>query len=233
MMVNLKILITSAPRSGHAWLAYYLRHTLYQSKLIDKENSLIERNNYPLMLDGIFNNAVQTTILRKPDQIIPSNGTKFLGGLGINYSQGLVMPVELDQSGVTVSGVVDEQIKQYLRWLEGLNNNLNNIIPFTFEQITETPEIVCNFFIKYFNLNDVDINDFNFNDLFNRAHIDIFQHIKVDKNYSNAMPVNEKPEIYYKIQKEMVRHNKYHFVLTKYEETLNNIKNRQIGLGYN
>lgn len=226
-MINLKILITSAPRSGHAWFAYYLKRTLYHSKLIDKGNSLIERNNYPLMLDGIFNNAVQTTVWRRPDQVIPSNGTKFLGGLGINYSQGLVMPVELDQSGVTISGVVDEQIRQYMRWAEGLNNNLNNIVPFTFEQITQDPEMVCNFFIKYFNLNDINVNDFNFDDFFNSAYIDIFQHIKVDKNYSNAMPVEEKPEVYYEIQKEMVKHNKYHFALSKYEETLNNIKHRQ------
>lgn len=228
-MNNINVIVTAPPRSGHAWFTYMLKQSLLQNSTQD---SFIERNNMQLMLYGTFNDTIQTTILRKPDEIIPSSITKIYGGLGENYTLGINMPDERP-SGFTMDGIVDAQLKQYLEWTKAINKNINKIVPFTFEQITIDIKTVCDYFIKYYNINNINASIFDIQKMMNQADTDIHQHHRTAKEYNNALPVAMKPKIYYEAKSRLEFNELYSVVTDEYAQTLINIKNRQLDLGYN
>jgi|694.fasta_scaffold152150_3 hypothetical protein len=221
-MNDIKIIVTAAPRSGHAWLTYLLNRILLSSKYASKKSN-VERNNTPLMLYGKFDNAIQTTILRKPEEIIPSNLSKLFAGFGNNYSGNIIHAHEVDNEFLNLTDMTHQQIYQYQVWLNAINRNLDRIVPFTFEQITQNPDYICKYFIEYYNLNDIILENLNFNDLLLDAKSNIKQHIKIQQNYSNAFPVNAKPEFYYESKTFLLNHEKYQEILDLYNITLNNI----------
>lgn len=221
-MVDIKIIITAAPRSGHAWFTYLLKNVLLSNTNIS-DNSSIERNNTPLMLYGKFDNTIQATILRKPEEIIPSNLTKLFAGFGNNYSGNITLKHEFDNEFLNLINMTYEQIYQYKNWTNSINQNLDKIIPFTFEQITNNPDYVCKYFIDYYKLSDIDIKNLNFNEILNQARHNVKQHIKIEKNYSNAFPVDIKPEFYYEAKNFLLQHEKYQEIQDIYNLTLNNI----------
>jgi hypothetical protein len=229
-MNNIKIIVTAPPRSGHAWFTYMLKRTLVKDPSQDYDS--IKRNNMPLMLYGTFENIIQTTILRKPDQTIPSTITKIYGGLGKNYVLGVNMPTEID-SVFTMNGLVDEESRQYLEWTKAINKNINKIVPFTFEQITLDIKNVCNYFIKYYKINDINPLTFDISKIMNEADINIHRHQKTAKEYNNALPVIKKPDVYNEAKLALQSNGWYSKLNDEYAKTLENIKNRQLDLGYN
>jgi hypothetical protein len=228
-MNNISVIVTAAPRSGHAWFTYMLKRSLLKNSTQD---SFIERNNMQLMLYGTFNDTIQTTILRKPNEIIPSSVTKIYGGLGETYTLGINMPDERP-SGFSMDGIVDAQLKQYLEWTKAINKNISKIIPFTFEQITTDIKNVCNYFIKYYNINNVNVLNFDIQKMMNEADITIHQHHRTAKEYNNALPVAMKPKVYYEAKSRLELNELYLAATDEYAQTLINIKNRQLDIGYN
>lgn len=228
-MNNINVIVTAPPRSGHAWFTYMLKRSLLKDPTQDDS---IKRNNMQLMLYGTFENTIQTTILRKPDEIIPSNTTKLYGGLGQNYVLGINMPEEA-MAIFTMDRIIDEQLKQYLEWTKAINKNIDKIVPFTFEQITLNIKNVCNYFIKYYKINDVDPLTFDIPKIMNEADRNIHQHHKISKEYNNALPVIKKPDIYNEAKAALQLNELYLKVNDEYAKTLENIKNRQLDLGYN
>jgi hypothetical protein len=228
-MNDINVIVTAPPRSGHAWFTYMLKRSLLKDP---SQDNFIKRNNLELMLYGTFENTIQTTILRKPDEIIPSNTTKLYGGLGQNYVLGINMPEEA-MAIFTMDRIIDEQSKQYLEWTKAINKNINKIVPFTFEQITLDIKNVCNYFIKYYKINDIDPLTFDIPKIMNEADINIHQHRKISKEYNNALPVIKKPDIYNKAKAALQLNELYLKVNDEYAKTLENIKNRQLELGYN
>ncbi len=221
-MSDIKIIVTAAPRSGHAWLTYLLKKVLLSSKYTSNKSN-IERNNTPLMLYGKFDNTVQTTILRKPEDIIPSNLCKLFAGFGSNYSDGVILAHEFDDEFLNLKNMTFQQIHQYEIWMNGINNNLDRLVPFTFEQITQNPEYICKYFIEYFNLNDLILENLNFDDILLDAKNNIKQHIKIQKNYSNAFPVDIKPKFYNESKEFLLEHENYKELLNLYYITLENV----------
>jgi hypothetical protein len=228
-MNNINIIVTAPPRSGHAWFTYMLKRSLLKDST---EDSLIKRNNLELMLYGTFENTLQTTILRKPDEIIPSNATKMYGGFGPNRFNGITMPHEID-GALTIEGIINGQARQYLEWTKAINKNINKIIPFTFEQITLDIKTVCNYFIKYYNIDNIDASNFDIQKMMEQADIDIHQAHKTAKEYNNALPVIKKPDIYNETKSILQSNELYLSINNEYARTLENIKNRQLDIGYN
>jgi hypothetical protein len=228
-MNNISIIVTAPPRSGHAWFTYMLKRSLLKDP---SQDNFIRRNNLELMLYGTFENTLQTTILRKPDEIIPSNATKMYGGFGSNRFDGITLPHEIDGT-LTIDAMINGQIKQYLEWMRAINKNINKIIPFTFEQVTLDIKTVCNYFIKYYNINDVDASIFDIQKMIDEANINIHQVHKTSKEYNNALPVVKKPDIYNEAKSMLQSKERYSKLNDEYSKTLENIKNRQLDLGYN
>jgi hypothetical protein len=225
-MKDIKIIVTAPPRSGHAWFTYLLKKIL--SPYFTKD-SFIERNNLELMLSGVFKDTLQTTILRKPEEIVPSNITKIFAGLGQNYTQGITMPHELENN-FTIETMTSGQLHQYIKWLDQINKNIDNLIPFTFEQVAFDSKIVCNYFIKHYNINNIDVNNINIEQLKKLAEVEIHQHHKTAKEDNNALPVNKKPKIYYEAKSIIFNDKIYSRALELYKLTEQNIKNRQLDL---
>lgn len=228
-MNNINIIVTAPPRSGHAWFTYMLKRSLLKDP---SQDNFIRRNNLELMLYGTFENTLQTTILRKPDEIIPSNATKMYGGFGSNRFNGITMPHEMD-GAFTIDAMINGQVRQYLEWTKAINKNINKVIPFTFEQVTLDIKTVCNYFIKYYNINDVDASIFDIQKMIDEANINIHQAHKTAKEYNNALPVVKKPDIYNEAKSMLQSNELYSKLNDEYSKTLENIKNKQLDLGYN
>lgn len=228
-MNDINVIVTAPPRSGHAWFTYMLKRSLLKDPTQD---DFIKRNNLELMLYGTFENTIQTTILRKPDEIIPSNATKMYGGFGSNRFNGMTMPHEMENSFV-MDAMINGQVRQYLAWTKAVNKNINKIIPFTFEQITLDIKTVCNYFIKYYNIDNVDALTFDIQEMMEQADIHIHQFHKTAKEYNNALPVIKKPDVYNEAKLLLQSNGLYSKINDEYAKTLENIKNRQLDLGYN
>jgi hypothetical protein len=228
-MNDINIIVTAPPRSGHAWFTYMLKRSLLKDP---SQDNFIRRNNLELMLYGTFENTLQTTILRKPDEIIPSNATKMYGGFGSNRFNGITMPHEMD-GAFTIDAMINGQVRQYLEWTKAINKNINKIIPFTFEQVTLDIKTVCDYFIKYYNINDVDASIFDIQKMIDEANINIHQAHKTAKEYNNALPVVKKPDIYNEAKLMLQENELYSKLNDEYAKTLENIKNRQLDLDYN
>jgi hypothetical protein len=228
-MNDINVIVTAPPRSGHAWFTYMLKRSLLKDPTQD---NFIKRNNLELMLYGTFENTIQTTILRKPDEIIPSNATKMYGGFGSNRFNGMTMPHEMENAFV-MDAMINGQVRQYLAWTKAVNKNINKIIPFTFEQITLDIKTVCNYFIKYYNIDNVDALTFDIQEMMEQADIHIHQFHKTAKEYNNALPVIKKPDVYNEAKLLLQSNGLYSKINDEYAKTLENIKNRQLDLGYN
>lgn len=200
-MEKVKVIINSSPRSGHAWLQWLLLHSLEQKNVhigdISNDDFII-RTNAPVILLGRFDGMVQTTILREPKDIIPSIITKTFGGFGNTIASSIAMPHEYNELPPK-DVFVRDQIDVYHRWASGIQMNIENLIPFTFDQVTKDPNftvetILSNFDRKYNAPNNLDLET-----LKEKAAMQISMHDKGNIGYNNAVPVDKKPDIYYEL----------------------------------
>lgn len=198
-MDKVRISINSAPRSGHAWLQSVLMNSTGRKPEIshdDVADQFIIRSNTPVMLLANFENVIQTTILRDPASIIPSIVTKTMGGLGSTTTVGVAMPHE-HMGKLELKNLITHQFSVYKRWVDGITNNIDNLMPFTFEQITTdiefcTRSILDNFDIDYYLYSNDEIPE-----LIEKVQKQIKIHDKGDVGYNNAIPVEKKPDVYY------------------------------------
>lgn len=208
-MDKVRIIINSCPRSAHAWLQTVLMNSLNRDPKIsfdDIEDQFITRANTPAMLLGKFDNAIQTTILRSPDQIIPSVVTKTMGGLGGTTTVGVAMPHE-HMGKLELNNLINHQFTVYKRWVDGVVQNIDNLYPFTFDQVTSDIEFVVqsimdNFDVEYYLYSNDELPE-----LLDKINKQIRIHDKGDVGYNNATPVAKKPKVYYDAV-DIVKNNK-------------------------
>ncbi len=193
-MINDKILINSAPRSGTAWLQYVLyKHKI--SLLKDVEyggniyvDSFILRVHTPVALLAKFDGITQTTILRDPVDLIPSVITKIMSGLGNSIVSGIAQPHEYNY--VSLDRLIMEHFYVYKNYAYGIEKNIKNLKPFTFEQVTSDIEYVVK------SLLDMDAKNSDIEILKAEAKNQIRVHDKGEPGYNNAVPVEKKPDPY-------------------------------------
>lgn len=215
----IRIAVNSSPRSGHAWLQFLILESLNESKNVRLgeigDGNFVIRSNVPLMLLGKFDDVIQTPILRSPLDIIPSIITKTMGGIGNVVSAGVTMPPETNRS-MSISHHLDAQYYVYEAWCYGIQNNINNLLPFTFEQVTTNIEFVLS---EIFNKVDEPTKHFKNSDiemLLKIAKDKIRQHDKGHIGYNNAIPIQTKPDIYYEIKDELNNFDKLDQLMSMY-----------------
>lgn len=202
--MNNKILINASPRSGHTWLQFILYN--YKIKLLKNiefggninTDAFILRANNPIILLAKFSDIVQTTIIRNPIDLIPSTVTKTIGGLGSNIVSGLPMPHEYNY--INPERLIKEQMHVYANYAYGIEKNIENLIPFTFEQVTQDIKYVVKKLI------DIDVNNDEIPELRQKAQEVIQQHNKGEVGFNNATPIDKKPDIYYQIKDMVLNH---------------------------
>lgn len=208
-MKNIRVLINSAPRSGHAWLQYLLLKSVNFDNNISMgeiHNQFIIRENVPVTLLAKFTDVVQTTILRSPLEIIPSVVTKTIGGFGNTRTMGVSMPHE-NNSLPSLDQLVDGEFNVYKRWSGSIIKNIENLEAFTFDQVCNNPEfvvdrIMANFQYEYFKVKNIDLPI-----LLKEARQGISQHDKGNPGFNNPLPIEKKPDIYYEAL-DIVKNNK-------------------------
>ena len=228
-MDRLRILINASPRSGHAWLQYLLFNSLKNSdgvNLGDATNNFIIRSNSPVILNGRFDDILQVTILRNPMEIIPSIVTKTMGGLGNTVTSGIAMPHEMLEPP-SLRNLVYDQFTIYSLWVENIVNNLDKVMPFTFEQVTQDTEFVMDSIMDNF---DVDYNlvlNKNIPLSIEDAKIKISQHNKGEIGFNNPVPVDRKPDVYYRLKEIVENHKRLDATVRLYNDSCKLIKDAQ------
>jgi hypothetical protein len=198
-MKSIRVLINSAPRSGHAWLQYLLLKSVNFDNSIsmgEVHDQFIIRENVPVALLATFPDVVQTTVLRSPLDIIPSVVTKTIGGFGNTITMGVPMPHE-NNNLPSLEQLIEGEFNVYKRWSGSIIKNIKNLEAFTFDQVCNSPEfvvdkIMSNFEYEYFKVKDIDMLT-----LLREARQRINQHDKGNPGFNNPLPIDKKPDIYY------------------------------------
>jgi hypothetical protein len=224
-LINDKILINSAPRSGTAWLQYVLyKHKI--SLLKDVEyggniyvDSFILRVHTPVALLAKFDGITQTTILRDPVDLIPSVITKIMSGLGNSIVSGIAQPHEYNY--VSLDRLIMEHFYVYKNYAYGIEKNIKNLKPFTFEQVTSDIEYVVK------SLLDMDAKNSDIETLKSEAKNQIRVHDKGEPGYNNAVPVEKKPDPYDQAKDLLLNTKGFDKIQKIYEDTKSLILDEQ------
>jgi hypothetical protein len=203
-----KIILNSAPRTGLAWLQFVLSEAAMSDRSINDANVLLDnfiiRNHIPVMLLAKFEDIKQCFVLRNPIDLIPSIVTKTMGGFGTNVIGGINMPHEYNN--VDIDMFVNNQFEEYERYAECLLKNIDNIIPLTFEQITNDISFVTK------NVIGNEISNQMIPDLIIKAKNSINMHDKGHAGFNNFLPTDEKPKVYYEIKDKVLAHHKLNYI---------------------
>jgi len=200
-------LINSAPRSATTWLQFILYHHKITSLNINNikygpdiySPAFIIRSHVPVTLLAKFDDITQTTILRDPLDLIPSIVTKTAGGLRDSVISGIPQPIERDYANL--ESLIVDKFTVYKNYAHGIEKNIKNLKPFTFDQVTLNIEYV----VKH--LLGLEADNKNIDNLKKSAKKTIRVYDKGDLGLNNALPVDKKPDIYYKV-KDMLLNNK-------------------------
>ena len=200
-------MINSAPRSATTWLQFILYHHKITSLNINNikygpdiySPAFIIRSHVPVTLLAKFDDITQTTILRDPLDLIPSIVTKTAGGLRDSVISGIPQPIERDYA--SLESLIIDKFSVYKNYAHGIEKNIKNLKPFTFDQVTLNIEYV----VKH--LLGLEADNKNIDNLKKSAKKTIKVYDKGDLGLNNALPVDKKPDVYYKV-KDMLLNNK-------------------------
>lgn len=226
-MVNNRILINSAPRSATTWLQFILYHHKITSLNINNikygpdiySSAFIIRSHVPVTLLAKFDDITQTTILRDPLDLIPSIVTKTAGGLRDSVVSGIPQPIERDYANLE-SLIIDKFIV-YKNYAHGIEKNIKNLKPFTFDQVTLNIEYV----VKH--LLGLEADNKNIDNLKKSAKKTIKVYDKGDLGLNNALPVDKKPDVYYKVKDMLLNNTKFDEIQKIYEDSKSLILDEQ------
>jgi len=226
-LVNNRILINSAPRSATTWLQFILYHHKITSLNINNikygpdiySSAFIIRSHVPVTLLAKFDDITQTTILRDPLDLIPSIVTKTAGGLRDSVVSGIPQPIERDYANLE-SLIIDKFIV-YKNYAHGIEKNIKNLKPFTFDQVTLNIEYV----VKH--LLGLEADNKNIDNLKKSAKKTIKVYDKGDLGLNNALPVDKKPDVYYKVKDMLLNNTKFDEIQKIYEDSKSLILDEQ------
>jgi len=226
-LVNNRILINSAPRSATTWLQFILYHHKITSFNINNikygpdiySPAFIIRSHVPVTLLAKFDDITQTTILRDPLDLIPSIITKTAGGLRDSVVSGIPQPIERDYANLE-SLIIDKFIV-YKNYAHGIEKNIKNLKPFTFDQVTLNIEYV----VKH--LLGLEADNKNIDNLKKSAKKTIRVYDKGDLGLNNALPVNKKPDVYYKVKDMLLNNKEFDEIQKIYEDSKSLILDEQ------
>jgi len=226
-LVNNRILINSAPRSATTWLQFILYHHKITSLNINNikygpdiySPAFIIRSHVPVTLLAKFDDITQTTILRDPLDLIPSIITKTAGGLRDSVVSGIPQPIERDYANLE-SLIIDKFIV-YKNYAHGIEKNIKNLKPFTFDQVTLNIEYV----VKH--LLGLEADNKNIDNLKKSAKKTIKVYDKGDLGLNNALPVDKKPDVYYKVKDMLLNNTEFDKIQKIYEDSKSLILDEQ------
>ena len=182
-------------------------------------NSFIVRANSPITLLAKFEEITQITTLRDPIDLIPSSVTRAMHGLGDNIILGKSAPHE--NNYVNLDRLIIESFNVYKNYIYAIEKNIKNLKAFTFDQVTLDIEYVVKTILG------IDANNNDIENLKKLARERIHMHNKGDIGINNALPVEKKPDIYYKAKDMLLSNKKFNDIQKLYEDSKVLILNEQ------
>lgn len=216
-----KIVLNSAPRTALAWLQFVLSEAMPPMKNKNNvlEDNFIIRSHVPIMLLGEFKDITQCFVLRNPLDLISSIVTKTMGGYGFTVNNGQDMPNENNSDNIKL--LINAQFEQYLSYSSCAIKNIENIKPFTFEQVTKDINFVTKSILHTETSNDL------IPSLMQKSVTKIIAHDKGHPGYNNFLPTENKPEVYQTIRNMLTENKRMLEMQQIYEETKHIIIKRQ------
>ena len=142
-----------------------------------------------------------------------------MAGLGNSIIGGVPQPHEYNY--VSLERLIIEQFLVYKNYSYGIEKNIKNLKPFTFEQVTTDIEYV----IKHLLNTKADNKDID--RLKESAKEKIWTHKKEDESFNNAVPVDKKPDVYYKVKDMLLNNTQFDEIQKIYEDSKSLILDEQ------
>ena len=230
-----RIIINSNPRTGMSRLLEFLRiayNRTDQKKFGEYSNrkDFIIWTHVPFMLLSEFKDVLQITIVRDPDEVIPSICDKLDSGVGLDVHDNQITyhnpNSDLFQTrSEYVSNSVNSASLEYLSYLDNIKNNFNNILVFSFEQIIDNIELVIDAIAKSFN---EEYKGFTKEQVLEIDDL-IHEKWKTEEGEnllrSNRGPSTKKPESYHNFKETFINSEIRNELQKSYTDILKQIKN--------
>jgi hypothetical protein len=230
-----RIIINSNPRTGMSRLLEFAR-IAYNRTNNKKFGEYSNRKDFiiwthvPFMLLSEFKDVLQITIVRNPDDVIPSICDKLDSGVGLDVHDNQITyhnpNSNLFQSrSEYLSHSVNSASLEYLSYLDNIKNNFNNILVFSFEQVINNIELVIDTIAKSF---DEEYKSFTKEQVLEIDDL-IHKKWKTEENEnllkSNRGPSTNKSESYYNFKETFINSEIRNELQKSYTDVLKQIKN--------
>jgi hypothetical protein len=230
----LKLVINSHPRTGISRLLEYLRISYNRTEKVEygeysNRDNFILWTHIPVMLLSNFNDIKQITIIRNPDDVIPSICDKLDSGIGLDVHDGqrTYHNSNLDlfeDKNKYLQHTVNASCLEYLSYLDNTINNFNNLLVFSFEDIIYNIDLIVNKVSSFFNEPNILLSktfiietDPIIHNKWRQEEGDLFFR-------SNRGPREIKPESYYEFKTIFLSHPLRNELVSKYQTLINQIK---------
>lgn len=231
----IKIVINSHPRTGISRLLEYIRISYDRTnkkeygEYSNKKDFLLW-THIPVMLLSKFDDIKQITIIRHPDDVIPSVCDKLDSGVGLDVHDGQITYHNTNDNLFNtkedyIAHTVNNASMEYLSYLENTIFNFNNLTVFTFEDVINNIDIVIDKISSYFNDDHIKFNKDMVYILDKQIHDKWKEEEKQFLIRANRGPKLDKPESYYKFKKEFLSNPLRDEILEKYKTLISMIKN--------
>jgi hypothetical protein len=230
-----KIVINSNPRTGISRLLEFVRIAYNRTNKKDygeysNRKDFVIWTHVPVMLLSNFDDILQITIVRNPDDVIASICNKLDSGVGLDVHDNQIayhnpnLNLFKDRSEY-ISHTVNSASLEYLSYLENIKNNFDNLLVFSFEQITQDIDLVINKIAQYFN---EEYKSFTKEETLKITDI-VHEKWKREEHklflLSNRGPIQTKSKSYYEFKKCFIDTEIRNQLYKSYNEILKQIKN--------
>lgn len=232
-----KIFLNSHPRTGMTVLGNFLR-LAYKRNDDPRYGEYANRENFfiwshtPIALLASFPDIYQITIIRHPLQTVASLAAKLDSGVGIdihdqqiryyNPNKDIYKNIE-EYIDYTLETISDE----YLSYLDNTAVNINNLIPFTFEQVTNKIEYVLNFIDNEIKEECVRFTTKEIKEITDRHYDKWKLEDEMLPTSARRNPGENKSEMYFKFLKTYQTHNRYNNIIKSYNIVIDMINKKQ------
>lgn len=232
-----KILLNSYPRTGMSVLNNLLR-VAYNRNEIEEYGEYSNRDSFfiwshtPVTLLAKFNDINQITIIRQPLDAISSLAAKLDSGIGLDVHDNQISyynphKENFESIALYIDHTVETMTDEYLSYLENCTNNIDNLIPFTFEQVVNEPKFVLDLITKTVGGNFLSLSDQEIKGINDFVYAKWEEEDSLLPTSAKRNPVSEKSEFYYQFKIYLSLSKKLKDLNDAYEFAIYKIKQRQ------
>ena len=236
-----KIAITTMPRSGSSYYAKLLRMMYTEVNPgrsregeWSQDDSWVIKVHEPILLLANVPEMVQTMILRNPVDNVASIVNKSSYGFGASTIIGRPEIVEdnikrlLDDKQKWINEAIFQELHMWMGYTYNMMKNIDNIIPYTFEQLVEKENEVLTSFtyeIGQENLVEIPTVDSIKNEKNNWSQ-ELLHDINHSSGSANLLPI-KKSEMYEEIKNSVISNKYIDEAWSMYKEAIGLIETRQ------